>query len=159
MYLDDLKKLTEQNEDKTFLQADIHKAAKKDFNYLCMQTEYATFNKLHFVNVKTSDNARKDLGDFLVLGHDIASGKQISFPQGLIDTDNPKQFLAVVAYKNNSVVNVFVFQTDSFKTTSLFGLFKQNAKTNQYGVVIGDGSNKKLQPHSFGLVLKNLEEN
>lgn len=159
MYLEDLKKLTESNEEKTFLQDEIHAKAKKDFNYLCMQTEYATFSKLHFTTVKTSDSKQKFLGDFLVLGHSVESGKQINFPQGLIDVDNENQFLAVVTYKNDSVVNVFVFGVDNFKTTSLFGIFKNNTKKGEYGVVIGDATNKKLQQYSFGLVLKNLEEN
>ncbi len=159
MYLEDLKKITEDNEDKTFLQNEIHTKAKKDFNYLCMQTSYATFSKVHFTIVKTSDSRQKFLGDFIILGHNIESGKQINFPQGLIDVDNGKQFLAVVTYKNNSVVNVFVFRTDSFKSTSLFSIFKNISKKGQYGIIIGDTTNKKLQQYSFGLVLKNLDEN
>lgn len=158
MLLEDLRKLNNELEDKHFLETKIHQQAKKDFQYLCSQTEYSTFNNLHLLTLKTSDGKFKYLGEFLVLGHDV-SNKLISFPKNLIDIEKPNHFVAVVCYKKGEVLDVLVFNVQGFKTTSLFGVHKDLSKQNMYGLNISDPENKKLKSYSFGLVLKNLEEN
>ena len=157
MYLDDLKKLSEENNEKPFLNDEIHQKAKNDFKFLCNKSDYTTFNNLNYQTLKTADSRVKYLGEFLVIGYNVEDGV-VKFPKYLLDLEQPNRFVAVVVYKAGNVANVLVFNSAEFKNTGLFSMFKDLNKTSEFGIAIKDANNKNLEKYSFGYVLKNLSE-
>ena len=157
MLLEDLNKLTQDREGVKFLAQPIHMQAKKDFQFLCGQTDYSYMNNVNFVSLRTANTANKYLGDFFVIGHEL-SDKIVKFPKEYIDLEKPNTFVSAVCYaKDKSVADVLVFPVASFKNTGLLSMFKNFDKTGEFGIAISSVDDKKVKQYSFGYVLKNLE--
>jgi len=157
MQLEDLKKLKNEFEDTSFLDDPLHQQAEKDFKYLCTQTDYSTLDSLKgYITVKTADSQNKNLGEYLVVGHEVKN-KIVKFPISLVDVEKPDNYIAVVCYDNKKVLDVLVFDVANFKKTGVMSKFKIYKKTNEYGIVLNDINNQKLKQYSFGYVLKNLK--
>lgn len=153
--INELERLKQYDSDAGFLDIPLHQNAKRDFKYLCSETGYTTLNNLNFQTVKTADSKQKYIGEFLVLGYVDGDGTLL-FPQNLISIEDPNQYVAVVGYKDDKVVEVLVFEATKFKTAGLLSIFKNFKKTNEYGIKIGNITNEKLKQYSFGYVLKKL---
>jgi len=155
MQLEDIKKLKEGFVDDGFLDSAINQQAEKDFKYLCAQTNYSTFDSLKGnFTLKTADSKAKNIGEFLVIGHDTSTSIA-KFPKNLIDVEKPNSYVAVVCYKDDKVLDVFVFNVDNFKKVGLMSVFKSYNKTNEYGIALNMGS-QKIKQYSFGYVLSKL---
>ncbi|MCL2539893.1 MAG: hypothetical protein FWE53_00455 [Firmicutes bacterium] len=140
---------------KTFLDQEIHRDAIKDFKFLCQKTNYTTFNNLNFQTLRTADNHNRYIGEFLVLGTEPPE-KQVLFPSGYINTDDERQFVAVVCYNSNGdVEDVLVFRAADFKKAGMFSIFKNIKARGAYGVNIALNA-KNLKQYSFGYVLNKL---
>jgi len=155
MGLDLIKESRSDNDVRSFLDHGIHLNAKNDFRFLCQKTGYNMLNNVHLQAVRTADNYNRHLGDFLVLGCDIAD-KKIAFPSMLIDVEAEKQFVAVVCYNNGNVQDVLVFSVGEFKKPGMFSIFKNLKKEGMFSVAISNADNKNLKQYSFGYVLNKL---
>lgn len=139
--------------EKTFLEDDIHVKAIEDFKKLCSQTRTTVQKNINFWTMKTIDG--NYAGDFFLIGHDTAKTEAM-FPKELLEGNNVKKlYVAIVAYKNSTPVDVYVFKVDDFKKTGMFSMFKFHKDTNMYGVML---TGNKLKQYSFGYVLKNIIE-
>lgn len=157
MYLEDLKKLNAEFDEKKFLDDPLHNKAKQDFKYLCNKSGYTTFNNLNYQSLKTADSENKYLGEFLVIGFN-SEEQEVKFPKYLLPLEQPNYYVVVVAYKGHDVANIFVFGSDNFKNTGMFSMFKDLKKTSEFGISLKDVQSKKLEDYSFGYVLKNLSK-
>ncbi|MDD2226994.1 MAG: hypothetical protein PHH71_00210 [Clostridia bacterium] len=155
MQLEDIRKLKEGFVDDGFLDSAINQQAEKDFKYLCSQTNYSIFDSLKGnFTLRTSDSKGRTIGEFLIIGHDTSTNI-VKFPKNLIDVEKPNSYVAVVCYKNDKVLDVFVFDVANFKKVGLISMFKSYNKTNEYGIALNINSQKTKQ-YSFGYVLSKL---
>lgn len=137
-----------------FLDLAINQKAREDFKYLCNHTNFLVKNN---VNNYTLSKGQKVVGDFFPIGYNVKD-KAVRFPESYLDVNNEKLRVAVVCYEGNDVKDVLVFKASDFKHTGLFSMFKYLDKAKQYGVILGDLSNKKLKQNSFGVALSEYSE-
>lgn len=155
MDIKDLQQLSKVLDDKGFLNEPINIRAKQDFLYLCNKTGYSAMNKRHFMSLSHADSGGRHMGEFLVIGYNTAD-KTAVFPKELINPDDDNNYVAIVCYNKDRVVDVLVFAAANFKKIGLFGIYKNLKGEGAYGVVLNDANTVAHKKHSFGFVLKNL---
>ena len=130
---------------------EVKKQAKavEDLRFLCTKLRYALL-----VNVKYHalyDSMNQKHADFFVVHHDMANSKA-TFPSHDIDFSNNKLYIAIVAYNNNQVQDVFVFKVKEFEKSGLFSMFKKS----QGMCSVNMSKMSKLGQYSFGNVIQEI---
>lgn len=123
--------------------------AIKDFKYLASQTNLLARDVLEFVSIyKTNEK----IGDVIVTGVDIKDGVA-KIPQSLVDITVGNQYVSVVLYDGEQIIDVYVFPVSVFKDKAgMFSCFKNDAKHGMYTVNMSKPA--KISEYKFGMTFR-----
>lgn len=129
-----------------FLDQEIHKRARKDFEYLLQKNGLGKRYDLNFFLVF---GASGDIANCLVLGLESKS-KRLVFPREILN-GKTEGYVTVVLYDEGNVEDMLMYPiSELLKKKKLFSIYKYDKSKDEYTIKI----NKKDNTKRLSIVLK-----